>query len=724
MRRFLSAGTVGYLSAAVGIAAATAVCTAFSGSLNNTTVALAMLLVVLFTASEWGRRPGILAAVLGALAFDYYFIPPIGAFGIAHAQDWIAFAALFITATAVGHLSVRAKQRTEQAEAGRKDAQLAAAYNRRLIEADLDPLVTIGPDGRISDANAAAEEITGRPRTKLLGTDFSAYFTDPARARAGYERAFHDGLLRDYPLEIKRRDERVIPVLYNASIYRDERGEAAGVLASTHDVSGLKNAEDAIRRLASFPQLAPMPIIEFDRDMRVSYSNPAMQSLLAECGIKDSRLFAPAGWVEKLSNDEASDATGVHELEISGRAFEERIHFSRESRSLRIWAADITERKQAMRSLVRLNRTYKTLSGANLTLVRAKSEPELLNSMCQVLIDPGGYRMAWIALAEHDEGKSVKIAAVAGRDDGYLERARISWADDERGRGPTGTAIRTGQPQVNLDFANNPRMGPWREEALKRGYVSSAALPLKDARGVFGALTIYAGEPEALGPGELDLFIELAGDLAYGIAALRDRGERETAVRRLSASLEDTVGAIASTIEIRDPYTAGHQRRVAQLAARIARELGLPEEQTRGIYLAGLIHDSGKINVPAEILSKPGRLTPIELLFIRTHPQSGYDIVKGVDFPWPIAETIFQHHERLDGSGYPRGLAGKAVIIEARIVSVADVTEAIMAHRPYRAALGLDAALAEIAAGKGHLYDPAAVDACIDLFRNKGFAFH
>jgi HD-GYP domain-containing protein (c-di-GMP phosphodiesterase class II) len=343
--------------------------------------------------------------------------------------------------------------------------------------------------------------------------------------------------------------------------------------------------------------------------------------------------------------------------------------------------------------------------------------------MCRVLVDVGGYRMAWIGLAEHDEAKAVRVAAVAGHDEGYTQQAQISWADNERGRGPTGTAIRTGEPQINRNFATDPRMGPWRAEALKRGYASSAALPLKGATGVFGALTIYAVEPEAIGAGELDLFIELAGDLAYGIAALRSGVAREAAVRQLHESLEDTVGAIASTVEIRDPYTAGHQRRVAKLGAQIAKAMGLPDDQARGIYLAGLIHDVGKINVPAEILSKPGKLTSLEMQLIQTHVQAGYDIIKGVEFPWPIAEAVRQHHERLDGSGYPRGLAADAIIVEARILAVADVTEAIMAHRPYRPAIGLDAALAEIESGKGRLYDAAAVEACVDLFRNKGFVF-
>ena len=155
----------------------------------------------------------------------------------------------------------------------------------------------------------------------------------------------------------------------------------------------------------------------------------------------------------------------------------------------------------------------------------------------------------------------------------------------------------------------------------------------------------------------------------------------------------------------------------------IAGEMGLPEDQARGIFLAGLIHDIGKINVPAEILSKPGKLTELQYQLIQAHAEASYDIVKGVDFPWPIAETVRQHHERLDGSGYPRGLSGDAILPEAKILAVADVVEAMMSHRPYRPARGIEAALAEVEKGKGSLYDTAAVDACVALFRHKGFAF-
>lgn len=192
---------------------------------------------------------------------------------------------------------------------------------------------------------------------------------------------------------------------------------------------------------------------------------------------------------------------------------------------------------------------------------------------------------------------------------------------------------------------------------------------------------------------------------------------------KLLQSMKKTVEAMASTVEIRAPYTAGHQRRVASLAEAIARELGLPEETVQGIYLAASIHDIGDIQIPAEILTRPGKLNPIEREIVQAHPQAGYDILKEIDFPWPIAEMVYQHHERLDGSGYPRGLKGEQILTGAQVIAVADVVEAMSSHRPYRASLGLDAALAELQAHQGQAYDPAAVAACLRLFREKRFVF-
>jgi HD-GYP domain-containing protein (c-di-GMP phosphodiesterase class II) len=183
--------------------------------------------------------------------------------------------------------------------------------------------------------------------------------------------------------------------------------------------------------------------------------------------------------------------------------------------------------------------------------------------------------------------------------------------------------------------------------------------------------------------------------------------------------LQDTVQAIAATVEMRDPYTAGHQRRVADLAAAIAGEMGVPHEEIFAIHLAGVVHDLGKISIPAEILSKPGRLNEIEYSFIKTHPQSGYDILKDINFQWPVAEMVLQHHERMDGSGYPRGLKGEQILPGARILAVADVIEAMASHRPYRTGLGIESALQEIRAHRGTGYDADVADAALRLF-NEG----
>jgi PAS domain S-box-containing protein/putative nucleotidyltransferase with HDIG domain len=214
------------------------------------------------------------------------------------------------------------------------------------------------------------------------------------------------------------------------------------------------------------------------------------------------------------------------------------------------------------------------------------------------------------------------------------------------------------------------------------------------------------------------------------LAIARDISERKQAqeeakqsIEKLIRAMEHAIQAMTIVVEMRDPHTAGHQQRATQLACAIAREVGLSEEQISGLRLAGLIHDIGKVRVPAEILMNPDGLSEPEFMMIKAHPRLGYEILKTIDFPWPVAQIVLQHHERMDGSGYPSGLSGDDIIMEARILAVADVVDAMASHRPYRAALGINKALEEISQNKGVLYDPKAVDACLMLFRDKKFEF-
>jgi PAS domain S-box-containing protein len=197
--------------------------------------------------------------------------------------------------------------------------------------------------------------------------------------------------------------------------------------------------------------------------------------------------------------------------------------------------------------------------------------------------------------------------------------------------------------------------------------------------------------------------------------------ERQQNIERLKKSLGATINAMAVTVETRDPYTAGHQRRVADLALSISVEMNLKREQIDSIRMASMIHDIGKISIPSEILSKPSKLTNLEFDLIKTHSQSGYDILKDIEFPWPLADFVLQHHERMNGSGYPRNLKGDEIFPEALIMAVADVVEAMASYRPYRPALGIELALEEIEKNKGILYDDAVVNACLKLFREKSY---
>jgi len=195
----------------------------------------------------------------------------------------------------------------------------------------------------------------------------------------------------------------------------------------------------------------------------------------------------------------------------------------------------------------------------------------------------------------------------------------------------------------------------------------------------------------------------------------------ERSIKQLEKSMGDTIKAMSLVVEARDPYTAGHQQKVARIAGAIAEKLNLSEEQIKGIQMAGAIHDIGKIYVPSEILSKPGKLSNIEMGLIKAHSQAGYDIMKDVDFPWPVARIILEHHERMDGYGYPNGRSCRDILLESKIIAVADVVDAMASHRPYRPAVGLEYALEEIKKNKGLLYDPDAVNACLQLFKDGGF---
>jgi PAS domain S-box-containing protein/putative nucleotidyltransferase with HDIG domain len=390
---------------------------------------------------------------------------------------------------------------------------------------------------------------------------------------------------------------------------------------------------------------------------------------------------------------------------------------------------DITGRKQAQARIQKLTRIYATLSHTNATIVRAKNREELFRDICAGAVKHGKFAMAWIGLVDVISHRVLPVQH-SGDDGSFLADIFISVDDEPHGNGPTGMAIRKNRVISMDDFATDERLLPWREAALKQGFRGVAGLPMRFKGRVIGALTLYSDAAHFFDADQIALLEEMSVDISFALdnferEALRLRAEEERAValNKLKKSLDGCIQMAATVTEMRDPYTAGHQKRVAKLATAIAGEMGLNEEQIDGVHFGSLIHDVGKIAIPAEILSKPGRLTEIELMLIKTHPQAGYNILKGIDFPWPVSQMILQHHERLDGSGYPLGLKGDDIILEAKILIVADVVEAMSSHRPYRPGLGIEVALAEIERNRGRYYDSKIVDVCLNLFREKKFDF-
>jgi putative nucleotidyltransferase with HDIG domain len=412
--------------------------------------------------------------------------------------------------------------------------------------------------------------------------------------------------------------------------------------------------------------------------------------------------------------------------------------FSSEARQVSVFFRDVTElhraeiRLQESETQLRLTvdrlaaavTTLKALSACNEALVRAESEQTLLEDICSIAVEKGGYLMTWVGYAEDDADKSVRPVASAGRELGYLSEIHVTWDDAPTGLGVAGTAIRTGKRAVANSVEKDPLFTPWKHEALARGYRSAASFPLRFADGtVMGVVLFYAAEEDRFGEEELSLLAELSSDLAFGIETLRAREARLRIAdelgftnRRLEGVLRQITVALGRAVEARDPYTSGHEERVAVLGRQIALEMGLGEEEADAVEIAGLVHDIGKLRIPAEILTKPSALSAIELRLIREHSRTGYEILRDIAFVWPIADIVLQHHERLDGSGYPDGITGEDMLVPSRILAVADVVEAMASHRPYRAARGLDEAIAEIS-DHPDLYDPDVAAACIRLYQ-------
>lgn len=574
----------------------------------------------------------------------------------------------------------------------------ANVYARSLIEASLDPLLTISQAGKITDLNQATEKITGRSRSELIGTDFSDYFTEPDKAGAVYQQVFARGFATDYPLALRHRDGHVTDVLYNASVYRDEAGEVLGVFAAARDITERKRAEATRTLLAAIVEssndaiIGKTPegiIVSWNKSAEVIYGYSAdeiigkpitalappvrhaeIRELLekvrkggtvvnheserirkdgaviqvaltlspmrdasgnvsgistiarditgrkqaeeqlrrSEHGLTEAQRIAHLGnweldlvsnvltWSEEIYHIFEIDPekfgasyeaflNGIHpdDRELVDKAYADSLsnkmpydivhrllmkdgrvkyvnekcetHYGEDGKPLRSVGTvhDITERKLDEEALQRLNRELRAISNCNQALMRAEEEQALLEDICRIVCDDAGYRMAWAGYTEHDEAKTIHPVAWAGFENGYLDQAKLTWADTERGRGPSGVAVRNGQSACLQNFSTDPEAAPWRAAALQRGYRSCISMPLKnESANTFGIFTIYSTEPNAFTPNEIRLLEELAGDMSFGIMVLRTRIKRRLAeeeIKTLNVDLEQRVDERTAQLE-------------------------------------------------------------------------------------------------------------------------------------------------------------------------------
>jgi PAS domain S-box-containing protein len=390
---------------------------------------------------------------------------------------------------------------------------------------------------------------------------------------------------------------------------------------------------------------------------------------------------------------------------------------------LAVIGMEITERKKMEERERHFKQVLLAIRNVNQLIVQETDPERLIDQACQILTETLGYYNAWIVLFDEDK-KVISIKAY-----GFIDGYNLFEEQLKQGKYPL-CIKKAFQEKGTIVIDNASDSCP--DCPLYSGHVGRAGLSSRIQHGdkLYGMLTVSIPREYVNLEETSKLFIELAGNLGlalYKISLEKERKKTEEELKlsyqKLQKAIKSTIQAIALILEKRDPYTAGHQKRMTKLACAIAEEISLPKDKIEGLYIAGIIHDIGKINVPTEILSKPGRLSEIEFSLIQTHPQVGSDILKEMELPGEVSSIVLQHHERMDGSGYPSGLSGEAILLEARILAVADVVEAMASHRPYRPALGLDKALEEITKNKAKLYDPEVVDVCLKLFKEKRFKF-
>jgi PAS domain S-box-containing protein/putative nucleotidyltransferase with HDIG domain len=543
---------------------------------------------------------------------------------------------------------------------------------RTLYESSKDGIAFCNTEGNFLDANQGFLDMLGYSIEEIKRLTYQEI--TPKRWHKTEAEIFKNQIVKrgysdEYEKENIKKDGTSLPITLRSWLIKDKQEKPIGTWAIIRDITERKKAMEEVEKLAKFPTENPNPVLRISKDGTVLYHNYASESLLEHWHYKEGKPLQDR-WFQFVLDALKDDDIKTVETEIGDKVISLTFAPIVEKGFVNVYGLDITKRKKAEEQI-------------------KDSEKRL-----KILFDyaPDAYYISDL------KGKFIDGNKVAERLMGYKREELI---------GSSFLKLKL------LSLADIPKAAKLLVKNL-RGQPTGPdefILNRKDNSKVTVEISTYPVKIK-----ERTLVLGIARDITE-----RKQAEQELlqSHNKLLKTMEDTIYTIGKIAETRDPYTAGHQKSVSQIAVFIAQEMKLPKDKIEGIRIASLVHDIGKISIPAEILNKPTKLSEIEYSLIKDHSQVGYDVLKSIDFAYPIARIVLQHHERLDGSGYPQGLKGDEIILEARIIGVADVVEAMSSHRPYRPALGIDATLEEISKNKGILYDPEVVDACIKLFKEK-----
>jgi len=590
------------------------------------------------------------------------------------------------------------------------------------------PVAYLNPMGVILDVSHSFEQLIHFKKEELIGGTLLGLFTEREMMEQIQQLTMKKNRVNNHACVIRNKDGEKIPVNVSTLIRRDETGDIVGYFVALVDISQRVSAEQALSVSETQYRTTLNSIADgiyvVDKDLRIIMINDALRERIKGFGIDVEPLgkpinevlnFLPVGVNAEYSSIFKNGNLLVTEecIKVGNKEFISEVRKipvfdgSRVNQVVTI-IHDITTRKreEQIKSVL-----YKISSEVN-TAQNLQGLFELIRDQLGKIIDTRNFM---IALINKDE-RTISLAYHTDEQEDFrslpTEKTLTSYViEQNRSLLVTDNDIRQMKRAGQIDVINTVAK-VW------------LGVPLRLNNDVIGALVVQNyHDPGVYTRKDLEILEFVSEQIAAAIERKKVDEEVKLNFQRLKKTSTSIIFTMAKILELRDPYTAGHQQRVARLACAIAREMGLSEEQVDGIFMAALIHDIGKIYVPAEILNRPAKLNDTEMDLVKTHPNIGYDIVREIDFAQPVDRMIVQHHERIDGSGYPNGINNNDMILEARILAVADVVEAMASHRPYRPALSIDDALSEIDKYRNKLYDQRVVDACLKVFRKDHFKF-